>query len=162
MSHRKIPLSFIALAGSFVACGLDPSFAITPLAAQVANNPASTQQNTLPTTNNVYKIGQGVSAPKLTNSIEPTLSEAARNSKASAIVWVNCYVETDGSTSSARVINVTDNNGLKLTGPNLNSPIYKELEQSAVDAVMKYKFKPAKKNGNPVKVQLNITVTFQL
>jgi Gram-negative bacterial TonB protein C-terminal len=90
-----------------------------------------------------------------------TLSEAARNSKASATVWVNCYVETDGSTSTVRVINVTDNNGLTMTGPNLNNPIYKELEQSAVDTVMKYKFKPAKKNGNPVKVQLNIIVPFQ-
>jgi hypothetical protein len=160
MSRRKIPLSFIALASS-LAYGLDPSIAITPLAAQVANNQSSTQQNTLPPTNDVYKIGQGVSAPKLINSVEPMLSEAARHTLLAATVWVNCYVETDGSTSSARAINITNSHGLTLTGSDLNNPIYKEFEQSAVNAVMKYKFKPAKKNGNPVKVQLNVTVTFQ-
>jgi hypothetical protein len=149
MSHRKIPLSFIALVSSFVACGLDPSLAITPLAAQLANNQAATQQDTPPTTNTVYKIGQGVSAPKLTNSVEPMLSEAARHSTASATVWVNCYVETDGSTSNVRVINVTDSHGVTLTGPNLNNPIYIEFEQSAVKRSEEVQIQTGKEKWQP-------------
>jgi protein TonB len=37
-----------------------------------------------------------------------------------------------------------------------------ELDEAAIDAVKKWKFDPATKDGNPVAVQINVEVTFRL
>lgn len=37
----------------------------------------------------------------------------------------------------------------------------KAFEQSAVDTVKKWKFKPAEKNGHPVPVQVTVEMKFQ-
>ncbi|WP_179582065.1 energy transducer TonB [Tunturiibacter gelidoferens] len=37
----------------------------------------------------------------------------------------------------------------------------KELEQSAIGAVQSYKFKPSRKNGQPVRVELNVQIHFE-
>jgi protein TonB len=36
------------------------------------------------------------------------------------------------------------------------------MNQSAVDAVKQYKFKPAMENGRPVSVYLNVEVNFEI
>ena len=74
-------------------------------------------------------------------------------------VRVKFYVEKDGSTSNISVIGVFDKNGA-ITDPDSN-PILKELEQGAVGAVELYKFKPASKNGQPVRAELTAVVSFR-
>ena len=36
------------------------------------------------------------------------------------------------------------------------------LDEKAVEAVRQYKFKPAMKNGQPVTVEMNVEVNFQI
>lgn len=46
--------------------------------------------------------------------------------------------------------------------PNVVKSSHKELEEPALDAVKKWRFKPAKKDGNPVAVRVAIPIKFEV
>jgi protein TonB len=82
---------------------------------------------------------------------EPKLSKNTR--KLNGSILVNCYVEPDGTTSNVHAT--------RTTVKEVHLPVDEtELEESAVRAVQRYKFKPSSKNGQPVRVQLNVEVNF--
>jgi len=105
----------------------------------------------------VYKAAKDVSAPILIHSVEPRLSKAARKAKVRAIVTVNCYIEPDGTTSNVHAVQTL----LDKDAGAINEPVTKELEDAAVDAVKHYKLKPSKKDGKPIRVELNVEVPFR-
>jgi outer membrane biosynthesis protein TonB len=72
-------------------------------------------------------------------------------------VIVNCYIEPNGKTSNVHAVRITSD-----TVDTPNESITAAFEKSAVDAVMRYKFKPASKDGKPVPVELNVNVSFHL
>jgi protein TonB len=92
------------------------------------------------------RIGGGVSAPELIFSVEPEFSEEARKAKVAGNVLVNLWVDTNGMPTHVRVIR----------GVGMG------LDEKAVEAVRQYKFRPAKENGKPVLVELNVEVNFQI
>jgi periplasmic protein TonB len=94
----------------------------------------------------VFHIGGGVSKPVVLYSVEPEFSEEARKAKFSGNVEVYLWVDENGSPSHIRVVR----------------PIGMGLDEKAIDAVRQYKFKPAMKDGKPVKVDLYIDVNFQI
>jgi len=59
---------------------------------------------------------------------------------------VGLWVEKDGSVSHIRI----------------QRPAGLGLDEKAVDAVRQYRFKPATKDGRPVKVELSIEVRFEI
>lgn len=91
-------------------------------------------------------IGGGVSKPVVLYSVEPEFSEEARKAKFSGNVEVYLWVDEDGKPSHIRVVR----------GVGMG------LDDKAVEAVRQYKFKPAMKDGKPVKVDLYIDVNFQI
>src|SRR5580704_4764598 len=117
----------------------------TPTEAQDYNVPASAHQSADVGTNGVYKIGGDVSAPVLVYSVAPQVSEKERKVWVDGNVLVNLYVDVKGIPSHVRVVR-----GLA-----------RELDESAVEAVRQYHFKPAMKNGKPVLVQMNVEINFQ-
>ena len=70
---------------------------------------------------------------------------------------VNLFIEKDGSPSNVHVTQIQKvvNNGYVILDPT-SDPIAKDLINAAVDAVNQYKFKPAKKNADPIRAELNI------
>jgi len=94
----------------------------------------------------VYHVGGGVAAPKLIYQVDPEFSEEARKAKFSGNVEVHLIV---------------DENGLP-THVTVYRPIGMGLDEKAVDAVRQYKFKPAMKDGKPVKVDIYVDVNFQI
>jgi outer membrane biosynthesis protein TonB len=104
----------------------------------------------------VSKAGKDVSAPILIHSVEPKTPEVARKANLFGIVVVNCYIESDGTTSNVHANRVK----LDKDKGQINDIVAKELEVNAVDAVKHYKFKPSKKDGKPVRVELNVDVHF--
>lgn len=94
----------------------------------------------------VYSVGGGVSKPVLLFEPDAEFSEEARKAKFSGNVEVHCVVDETGHTSR---INVTRGVGLG-------------LDEKAVEAVRQYRFKPAMKDGKPVKVDVYISVDFQI
>jgi periplasmic protein TonB len=135
----------------FLAVSVLPSFAVaTPIVMQDSGGSAPAAQSADSGANGVYKIGGDVSAPVVIHQATPKFSEKARNAQVAGNVLARLYVDTNGNPSHVHVIRGIGPNGVGL-----------DLDESAVEAVKKYKFKPAMKNGKPVRVELNIEVNFQ-
>jgi protein TonB len=94
----------------------------------------------------VYRAGGGVSAPVLLYKVEPEYSEEARKAKVQGAVVL--YVEVDPA-GRARDVRVVRSLGLG-------------LDEKAIEAVSKWKFRPGYKNGRPVTVVATIEVNFRL
>lgn len=94
----------------------------------------------------VYRIGGGVTAPVALNEPEAEFSDEARRAKYQGEVMVTIIVDAQGNPQNARVVR----------------PIGMGLDEKAVEAAMKYKFKPAMKEGHPVPVYLTIAINFRL
>jgi TonB family protein len=87
-----------------------------------------------------------VTAPSVLYRVEPEYSEEARKAKYSGEVMVSVVVDTEGH---ARNIHVVKSLGMG-------------LDEKAMEAIDKWKFKPGMKDGKPVNVQATILVTFRL
>jgi TonB family protein len=94
----------------------------------------------------VYRIGGGVSAPTILVKVEPEYSEEARKAKWQGEVGLTVIVDSSGNPTS---IKVTRSLGLG-------------LDEKAIEAVSKWRFRPAMKDGKPVAVSANIVVNFRL
>ena len=95
----------------------------------------------------IYRVGVGgVSAPRLISDPEPEYSEEGRKARHQGSVLLQVIVGTDGRLRDVRVI----------------QPLGFGLDEKAVEAVRQWRFEPAKKNGQPVTVVVNIEVNFRL
>jgi TonB family protein len=94
----------------------------------------------------VFRVGGGVTAPTLVYKVEPEYSEEARKAKYQGTVVL--YVEVDPS-GKARNLKIIRSLGLG-------------LDEKAIEAVNKWKFKPGFKDGRPVTVAATIEVNFRL
>jgi len=92
-----------------------------------------------------YRIGGGVSAPVPIHQPEAEYSEEARKAKWQGAVLLSLVVDESGK---AVGVKVTKSLGLG-------------LDQKAIEAVEKWRFKPGMLNGQPVPVQANIEVNFR-
>jgi protein TonB len=93
-----------------------------------------------------YKIGGGVSAPVPVFRPEPEYSEEARKAKWQGAVLLQLVVDENGVPQEIKVVRSL---GLG-------------LDQKAIEAVQKWRFKPGLKDGKPVPVSANIEVNFRL
>jgi TonB family protein len=94
----------------------------------------------------VFRVGGGVSAPRVIKEVEPEFSEEARKAKYTGTVLVRVVIGPDGNVRSASVL----------------SPVGMGLDEKAVEAAKQWKFDPARKDGRPVSVYAQIEVNFQL
>lgn len=94
----------------------------------------------------VYHVGGGVTAPRPLYQPDPEYTEEARKAKYQGIVVLWLIVTPDGRTKDIRI----------------SRSLGMGLDQKAVEAVRQWKFDPAKKDGVPVAVQLNVEVNFRL
>ena len=92
------------------------------------------------------RVGGDVKAPVTISRVEPQYPEVARKARISGIVIVECIIDKSGSVRDVQVLK-----GLPFG-----------LDQAAVEAVKKWKFKPGTLNGQPVDVIFNLTVNFKL
>lgn len=94
----------------------------------------------------VYHVGGGISAPTAISSPDPDYTEEARRAKkqGTCILWL--IVD---STGRPRDIKVARGLGFG-------------LDAKAVEAVQKWRFQPALKDGRPVDVQISVEVEFHL
>jgi len=93
-----------------------------------------------------YRIGGGVSAPGILFRVEPEYSEEARKAKFQGAVVLSLIVDEKGNPREIRVVR----------------PLGLGLDQKAIEAVEKWRFRPGLKDGKPVSVQATIEVNFRL
>jgi len=94
----------------------------------------------------VFRVGGGVSAPRVITMPDPEYSEEARKAKYQGTCVLYLEVGPDGR---PRNIHVQRSLGLG-------------LDEKAIEAVKKWTFEPATKDGKPVTVAINVEVSFRL
>ena len=94
----------------------------------------------------VRRVGGGVLPPKVLSMPEPQHSREARSAQISGNALVYLQVDTAGMPSHVRLLR----------------PLGLGLDEKAVEAVSRYKFKPSSQNGLPVAVEMNLEFTFQI
>jgi TonB family protein len=94
----------------------------------------------------VFRVGGGVSAPRALETPDPEYSEEARKAKYQGTVVLWLIVDATGHPQQIKVAR----------------SLGMGLDQKAIEAVRKWKFEPAKKDGTPVAVQINVEVNFRL
>ena len=95
----------------------------------------------------IYKAGvNGVRMPKCQHCPDPEYSPEARKKRYEGVVVLAVVVTAEGKTTDIQVIR----------SPGMG------LDEKAIEAVRKWKFKPAMKDGKPVNVQVPIEITFRL
>jgi len=107
--------------------------------------PALAQEATDSSATNFVKIGPGVTPPQLVKKKNPKYTRQAREADLQGLVMVEADIGTDGNVQAARVLR----------------PLGMGLDERAVEAVKKWKFKPAMKDGKPVPVQIAVEVLFR-
>jgi protein TonB len=93
-----------------------------------------------------YRIGGGVSAPAVLAKVEPEYSEEARKAKFQGTVMLYIEVDENGKPKNLRVVRAL---GLG-------------LDEKAIEAVARWKFRPGFKDGKPVTVAATVEVNFRL
>jgi periplasmic protein TonB len=94
----------------------------------------------------VFRVGGGVSAPVPIYQPEAQFSEEARKTKHQGTVLLSLIVGADGRPREMRVVR----------------PLGMGLDEKALEAVKQWRFEPAKRDGTPVAVYINIEVNFNL
>jgi len=97
-------------------------------------------------TGGAFRPGGGVSAPIALFRVEPEYSEEARKAKFQGMVLLQLVVDEKGMPQQIRVLR----------------PLGLGLDQKAVEAVAKWRFKPGTKDGKAVPVVATIEVNFRL
>jgi protein TonB len=91
------------------------------------------------------RVGGEIQAPKKIHNVDPVYPAVARQAKIGGIVIIDAVIAKDGSVKDTKVLR--------------GNPL---LNQAALDAVNQWKFTPTLLNGQPVEVQMSVTVNFQL
>ena len=94
----------------------------------------------------VYRVGGGVTAPRVIYAPDPEFSEEARKAKYQGTVVLWLVVGSDGRTQKIRV----------------QRTLGMGLDEKAIEAIRRWQFEPARKDGVPVAVQINVEVNFRL
>ena len=116
------------------------------LAANGQTKPPDSAGTGKATTSGVFRVGGGVTMPRITYQTRPEYSETAREVglEGTCALWV--IVGSDGK---ARVSKVARSLGLG-------------LDEKAIEAVSSWKFEPARHEGEPVTVMMEVKVPFRL
>ena len=91
-------------------------------------------------------VGGDVQPPEKLQAPQPQYTEIARKARVQGVVIVQAIIDKQGNVTNVKVLK-----GLSMG-----------LDDEAVKAIKKWKFKPATLNGKPVDVYYNLTVNFRL
>ncbi len=94
----------------------------------------------------VYKVGGGISAPRPIETPDPAYTEEARRAKIQGTCILGLIVDANGHPRDIRVIR-----GLGYG-----------LDAKALETVKQWVFEPARKDGQPVNVEVSVEVGFRL
>ena len=94
----------------------------------------------------VFRVGGGISAPQPVSTPDPEYTEEARRAKTQGTCTLWLIVDAAGHPRDIRVVH-----GLGFG-----------LDAKAMEAVQRWRFDPALKDGRPVTVQISVEVEFKL
>jgi len=110
------------------------------------DGPPSNVQPVQPQPDVVYHVGEGVKAPVVIRRVSPAYPALAMKIRKSGFAIVECTIDKTGRIRDAHVV-----------GSNFGA-----FEQPALEAVEQWQFAPGTKDGQPVDVQFELRVNFQI
>jgi TonB family protein len=131
-------------------------FALAPMAWAQSGDPRPDSSSTVSTAtpadlpndetfSHFERVTTGIKPPKATHAPDPKFPDLPPDAEQHGIVVILVGLNTKGRVQALRVLRSDE----------------KAFEQSAVETVKKWKFKPAEKNGQPVPVQVTVEMKFQ-
>jgi TonB family protein len=138
---RKIAMAAVAAGALMVGAGtaMALSFDVTPKDGATAGTAPE----------KVYQIGNGVTPPVLTHTVDVEFPKNAGKETRKAgwrgISMISLIVNSKGMPENL----------------NVERSLSADFDEQAMDAVRQYRFKPAMKEGDPVAVSIKIEVNFQ-
>jgi TonB family protein len=133
MNRHRLLVTVVTL----VACFVQPAFLL-------CQNDSS---NTSSETEKVYHVGDdAVKPPRVIHQVDPSYDEASRKAKLNGHVVLTFIVQPDGKPRDIRVV--------KSLSPG--------LDQKSIEAVSKWKFTPATKDGKPIAIEIQAETTFRI
>lgn len=96
----------------------------------------------------VFRVGNGVTAPRLIYSRPPVYTNDAMRARISGTVLLECIVEPDGTVRQLKILRSLD-------------PVY-GLDEQAIKAVRAWRFAPATRHGEPVAVVVTVETAFTI
>ena len=142
LSHGSLEIKGgrrFAIAAACVLVGLITCTSALALRMDV-NSPSSSQQDT-----KKLQVNAKDMVANLVSKVTPVYPEDAKKARVSGSVILDATIGKDGTVENLKV----------LSGP---AP----LQQSALDSVRQWKYKPYLLNGDPVEVETKITVVYSL
>ncbi len=94
----------------------------------------------------VYRMGSGISAPRLVSRVEPQYTEEARLARLEGVAVYSIEIQPNGMPANIQM----------LRGVGLG------LDQEGIRAILQWRFEPGTKDGTPVPVQAQIEVNWKL
>src|SRR6266851_5433797 len=144
--HPKLPVEPTVVMPPQVKLAMNAPNLGNPTAAMPSGPPSNGTGSGGGIGGGVFRVGGGVSAPKAIYAPDPEYSEEARKAKYQGVCVLSLIVGPDGK---PREIKLSRSLGLG-------------LDEKAMEAVNKWKFEPALKDGKPVAVAINVEVQFRL
>ena len=93
-----------------------------------------------------YRVGDGVTPPKLIDKVEPQYTQEARDAGIEGVVQMSAVISKEGVPEEIKVVK-----GLE-----------PGLDKNAIAALQQWRFQPGTKEGKPVRVIAKIEVNFRL
>jgi TonB family protein len=122
---------------------------VLAMAAVLAAGPASAQEQSQPFGKGAHRADEpGLVKPKLLKQVSPNYPTVARNASVAGDVVLEAVVQPDGKVGDIRIVRSLD----KRFG----------LDQEALRVAKLWRFEPARKDGFPVPVIVEIVVQFRL
>lgn len=112
----------------------------------VAEGVAGVVEEGTPDGKDVQKVGGEVKEPVVVSRVPPTYPEEARKNRVQGRVVLEAVIDEKGSVLTVEAVESPD-------------PM---LTDAAIEAVKKWTYRPATKNGRPVRVSFTVTVAFKL
>jgi TonB family protein len=94
----------------------------------------------------VSRAGEGISVPRLIRDAKPVYTEAAMRLRLEGEVWLACIVGVDGKVEQCTVLR----------------RLSTELDAEAMRAALQWQFEPGRRDGQPVRVLVTMSMTFAL
>lgn len=100
----------------------------------------------MPSNPDIMQVGDGVSAPKLLNGLDPSSNSYAQKFGVAGLTLFRTVIDASGKPVKVAIAR----------------PIGFGLDENAVNAIKRSHFKPAMKDGHPVPVVTDLVVTFRI
>lgn len=145
--HRLATAAGIAFV---VACSLFPVRPIAGPEAVTLAKPLPSPSSSLPaeSVEQPLTVADDVMAPELLEKVQPVYPPDARQARAQGRVILQATIDTEGSVTDLQILRQVDG--------------FPSLSVAAMDAVRQWKYKPALRDGVPVRVYFTIVVSFTL